>query len=98
MSSLAIEDIQKIARLAKLTLPSAEIEKYSQQLTSILVLVEQMNQVNTDHINAVAHSLDFSQRLRPDIVTETNERTLFQKIAPAVEAGLYLVPKVIETD
>ena len=95
--SLAAKDIEKIAHLAKLNLSSTEAAQFTQQLANIIHLVEQMNSVNTDHVTAVCHALEVEQHLRPDQITETNQRTAFQKIAPAVEAGLYLVPKVIET-
>ncbi|MDX1901464.1 MAG: Asp-tRNA(Asn)/Glu-tRNA(Gln) amidotransferase subunit GatC [Gammaproteobacteria bacterium] len=94
--SLTTADVEKIAHLAKLTLSGDETPQYAAQLSNILDLVEQMNQVNTDHIEAIAHALEFAQRERPDVVTEPNQREVFQEIAPAVEAGLYLVPKVIE--
>lgn len=91
------KDIEKIAHLAKLNLSEAEALQFTNQLTNIICLVEQMNSVNTDHVTAVSHALNSTQRLRPDEITEINQRTAFQKIAPAVEAGLYLVPQVIET-
>lgn len=97
MSALTTKDVQKIAQLARLNVPEKDIDALTKQLSGILDFVAQMNSVNTDHVEAIAHSLDMAQRLRPDVVTETDQHTAFQKIAPAVEAGLYLVPKVIET-
>lgn len=94
--SLTAEDVKKIAHLARLNMSEQDITQYLSQLSNILALAEQMSQVNTDHIEPMANPLDLSQRLRPDVVTETNQRDAFQAIAPQVEAGLYLVPKVIE--
>jgi len=94
--SLTAVDIKKIAHLARLKMPEADIEQYLPQLQNILEIVEKMNQIDTSHIEPVANALDLSQRLREDKVTETNQRDEFQKIAPSVESGLYLVPKVID--
>lgn len=89
-------DVEKIAHLARLEINEADIPLYANNLTNILSFVEQMSAVDTTGVEPMAHPLAASQRLRPDIVTETNQRELFQSIAPQVEAGLYLVPKVIE--
>lgn len=89
-------DVEKIAHLARLEINEADIPLYANNLTNILSFVEQMSAVDTTGVEPMAHPLAASQRLRPDTVTETNQRELFQSIAPQVEAGLYLVPKVIE--
>jgi aspartyl-tRNA(Asn)/glutamyl-tRNA(Gln) amidotransferase subunit C len=94
--SLTPDDVKKIAHLARLNLSEQDITTYTPQLSHILNFIEQMNSVDTTHIEPLAHSLDVTQRLRPDTVTELNCRDKFQGIAPQVEAGLYLVPKVIE--
>lgn len=94
--SLTPEEIKKIAHLARLTLSESDITHYMPQLSGILDFIEQMNKTDTSHVAPLAHPLDISQRLRGDVVTETNQRQQFQRIAPQVEAGLYLVPKVIE--
>lgn len=94
--SLTAADVKKIAHLARLNMSEADIAVYTPQLSTILEFVAQMNQADTSHIDPVANPLDLSQRLRVDVVTEKNERDKFQKIAPEVQAGLYLVPKVIE--
>lgn len=94
--SLTPEDVKKIAHLARLNLSENDIATYTPQLSHILQFIEQMNQTDTANIEPIAHSLDVSQRLRADKVTEENMRDKFQGIAPQVEAGLYLVPKVIE--
>ena len=89
-------DVEKIAHLARLEINEADIPLYANNLTNILSFVEQMSAIDTTGVEPMAHPLAASQRLRPDIVTETNQRELFQSIAPQVEAGLYMVPKVIE--
>ncbi len=94
--TLTAADVKKIAHLARLNMPEADVTLYTQQLSNILDLVEQMNQVDTSHVVPQAHPLDLSQRLREDKITEHNQRDAFQAIAPQVEAGLYLVPQVIE--
>ena len=94
--SLTPEEVSKIANLARLKIKQSEVEQYTVELSNIIKLVEQMNQVNTQGVEPMAHPLDVSQRLRKDEVTETNEREKFQSIAPNADKGLYLVPKVIE--
>jgi aspartyl-tRNA(Asn)/glutamyl-tRNA(Gln) amidotransferase subunit C len=94
--SLTLEEVRKIAHLARLNLSESEIELYGPQLSRILEFIEQMNQTDTAQIEALAHPLDISQPLRVDAVSEPNLREKYQQIAPQVEAGLYLVPKVIE--
>lgn len=96
--SLTADDIKKIAHLAKLNLSPEDSSLYFKQLSNILNLVAEMNRVETDHIEPMANPLDLALRLRPDLITETNQRALFQSIAPLVEAGLYLVPKVIDSE
>lgn len=94
--SLQKNDVEKIAHLARLSIREEDVPLYTKNLSNILHLVEQMNAVNTSHIEPMAHPLEMHQRLRADEITETNQRELFQANAPAVENGLYLVPKVIE--
>ena len=94
--SLKSADIKRIAHLARIEVNDIEAEATLSKLTGILGLIEQMQAVDTTGIVPMAHSQDVTQRLREDIVTESNQRELFQSIAPAVEEGLYLVPKVIE--
>jgi aspartyl-tRNA(Asn)/glutamyl-tRNA(Gln) amidotransferase subunit C len=94
--SLEKQDVEKIAHLARLAIDENDIPGYSHELSSILELVEQMNSVNTDNVDPMAHPQDVSQRLREDKETEKNQRDEFQAIAPLVERGLFLVPKVIE--
>lgn len=94
--SLTPAEIKKIAHLARLNMTEQDLALYTPQLSHILEFVEQMNQADTSNLEPLANTLDTSQRLRTDQVTETNQREAFQAIAPLVEAGLYLVPKVIE--
>ena len=94
--SLGSEDVKKIAHLARLAIDESDIEAYAKNLSSILGLVEQMNNVETAGVIPMAHPQDIAQRLREDEVLEKNQREHFQRIAPSTEAGLYLVPKVIE--
>jgi len=94
--SLNSADIKSMAHLARIEVSDAEAEATLTKLTGILGLIEQMQAVDTKGIVPMSHSQDVTQRLREDVVTEINQRELFQSIAPAVEGGLYLVPKVIE--
>jgi aspartyl-tRNA(Asn)/glutamyl-tRNA(Gln) amidotransferase subunit C len=94
--SLTPEQVKQIAHLARLELQPAQVEPYARQLSNIFELVGELAKANTDAVEVMAHPLEMVQRLRPDVVTETNNREAFQALAPAVEMGLYLVPKVIE--
>jgi len=96
VTTLKRGDIERIAHLARLDIEEADVPRYAQNLSDILNLVTQMNAVETSRVQPMAHPLDACQRLRPDVVTEANQREKFQAIAPQVEEGLYLVPKVIE--
>ena len=94
--SLSNEDVKKIASLARLAMNEAEIDAARSQLSGIFDLIAEMQAVDTKDVAPMSHAQDVSQRLRDDEVTETNQRELFQSIAPQVEGGLYLVPQVIE--
>jgi|TARA_B110000908_G_scaffold170537_1_gene230428 aspartyl-tRNA(Asn)/glutamyl-tRNA(Gln) amidotransferase subunit C len=94
--SLDKTDVKKIAHLARLAIDEQAIPSYAKDLTNIFNLVEQLSAVDTANITPMAHPLDANQRLRADKVTEANQRELFQTIAPKTEAGIYLVPQVIE--
>jgi aspartyl-tRNA(Asn)/glutamyl-tRNA(Gln) amidotransferase subunit C len=94
--SLSAIEVKKIAHLARLGIEDKDISSYAQDLSGLLDLIGQMNELDTETVSAMAHPLEVFQRLRSDIVTESNQREHFQAIAPQVEAGLYLVPKVIE--
>ena len=94
--SLTSDDVKRVAKLARLGLTEAETTETLRQLNSILGLVDQMQQIDTDGVAPLAHPLELTQTLRADAVTETNQRDKFQAIAPQAEAGLYLVPRVVE--
>jgi aspartyl-tRNA(Asn)/glutamyl-tRNA(Gln) amidotransferase subunit C len=94
--SLTPEQVKQIAHLARLELPEAQLGAYAGQLSSIFELVDQLQAADVGDTAPMAHPLDMAQRLRPDAVTETDRRDDFQAIAPAVQDGLYRVPRVIE--
>ena len=94
--ALDTETVHKIAYLARLGVDESEFETYAHNLSDILTFVAQLNSVDTEGVEPMAHPLDASQRLRSDEVSEVDQRDGFQEVAPAVENGLYLVPKVIE--
>ncbi|MGR8979777.1 MAG: Asp-tRNA(Asn)/Glu-tRNA(Gln) amidotransferase subunit GatC [Gammaproteobacteria bacterium] len=93
---LTADEVKEIAHLARLGIDEHDVASYANDLSSVLDLVAAMSVLDTESILPMAHPMDQDQRLRPDIVTESNDREKFQAIAPQVEAGLYLVPKVIE--
>jgi aspartyl-tRNA(Asn)/glutamyl-tRNA(Gln) amidotransferase subunit C len=93
---LSREQITRIALLARLELSEAETTDMGEKLNDILAMVDQMSAVDTSNVEPMSHPQEVMQRLREDAVTQSNQRELFQSIAPAVEDGLYLVPKVIE--
>ena len=94
--SLSKEGVARIAQLARIELSAAESATTQNQLNDILGFMARLQAVDTTDIEPMAHAVDVVQRLRPDLVTETDRRADFQVIAPEVEGGLYLVPKVIE--
>ncbi|BAW79927.1 glutamyl-tRNA(Gln) amidotransferase subunit C [Candidatus Nitrosoglobus terrae] len=94
--TLTTADVKHITYLSRLAINPETIPNYVQDLSDILDLVIQMNRVDTIGIEPMAHPLETSQRLRPDEITEVNQREIFQSGAPEVEAGIYLVPKVID--
>ncbi|AXE30119.1 Asp-tRNA(Asn)/Glu-tRNA(Gln) amidotransferase GatCAB subunit C [Chromobacterium phragmitis] len=94
--SLTHQDVARIAKLARINVSEAEIAATADQLNNIFGLIEKMQAVDTAGIEPMAHPQDVSLRLRDDVVTEANRREAFQAVAPQVEKGLFLVPKVIE--
>ena len=94
--SLSLEDVQRIARLARLRVTEAEAAQTQNQLNGIFGLIEEMQGADTAGIEPMAHAQDLSQRLRPDVADEPDRRQAYLAIAPQTENGLYLVPKVIE--
>ena len=94
--SISKEQIEQVAHLARIQIGETEKSALESKLSSILGMVDELQGADTDGIPPMAHPLDATQRLRPDKVTEPNEREKFQKLAPAAENGLYLVPRVVE--
>jgi aspartyl-tRNA(Asn)/glutamyl-tRNA(Gln) amidotransferase subunit C len=93
---LSLEEVRRIARLARLEVAENEVAALQQQLNGIFAMIEQMRAVDTTGVVPMSHPQAVMQRLREDRVTETDQHALFQSLAPQVEDGLYLVPKVIE--
>lgn len=94
--SLTRKDVEDIARLARLEITEEEMSGLISNLSSIIEFVEHLSIAPVDDVTPMAHPLDMNQRLRADEVTEADRRDEFQRNAPATEAGLYLVPRVIE--
>jgi len=94
--ALTLDDVRRAAHLARIAVDDAEAEAALVQLTRVFGLIEDMQAVDVSGIEPMAHAQDLMLRLREDAVTESDQRSLFQSVAPEVEAGLYLVPKVIE--
>ncbi|MFB4205378.1 Asp-tRNA(Asn)/Glu-tRNA(Gln) amidotransferase subunit GatC [Arhodomonas sp. KWT2] len=94
--SLDASAVAHIAHLARLGIDESAVPDYARNLSEIIDFVEQLSGVDTGDVEPLAHPLEMNQRLRPDEVSETDQRERFQAIAPATEAGLYLVPRVIE--
>ena len=90
------EVVRNIAELVQLKVNDADLKQLGKGMQNILALADQMQAVNTDGVEPVSNPLDASQKLRPDEITEENQRELFQSLAPATEAGLYLVPRVVD--
>ena len=94
--ALTREDVTRAARLARIAIDDAEADAALEQLGRIFGMIEEMRAVDVSAVEPMAHAQDLTLRLRDDTVTEPDQRVLFQSVAPRVEAGLYLVPKVIE--
>ena len=94
--SLTLEQVQRIAHLARIEVSETEALSTQGHLNGIFELIEQMQAVDTRGVEPMAHAQDVSQRLREDLVSESDRCAAFQSVAPETEAGLYLVPKVIE--
>jgi aspartyl-tRNA(Asn)/glutamyl-tRNA(Gln) amidotransferase subunit C len=93
---LSLDQIAKIAELARLELPAADAAALQHELNGILAMVDRMQAVDTRGVEPMSHPQQAMQRLREDGVTERDQREKYQASAPATEDGLYLVPKVIE--
>ena len=94
--ALKLEDVRRAADLARIAVDDAEARAALSQLNDVFRLIAEMQAVDTRGVEPMSHALDLAQRLRADAVTESDQRALFQPVAPHVEGGLYLVPKVIE--
>lgn len=94
--SISDDEVRAMAKLARLAIEKSDIPIYAEQVSHILELVGQMNDVDTTDVEPMAHPQDLVARLRPDRVTESDNRDAFQRNAPRTEDGLYLVPQVIE--
>jgi aspartyl-tRNA(Asn)/glutamyl-tRNA(Gln) amidotransferase subunit C len=95
--SLTLQDVEKIANLARLAITAEELPVYVKSLSSIFAFVDELSRVETGSVEPMAHPLDGQhQRLRPDVVSETDSHAKYQSNAPQVQAGLYVVPRVIE--
>jgi aspartyl-tRNA(Asn)/glutamyl-tRNA(Gln) amidotransferase subunit C len=94
--SLTLEQVKRIAHLARIEISDDDALTTQGHLNGIFQLIEQMQAVDTSGVEPMAHAQDVSQRLRDDAVSETDRRAAYQAVAPEIEGGLYLVPKVIE--
>jgi aspartyl-tRNA(Asn)/glutamyl-tRNA(Gln) amidotransferase subunit C len=94
--SIDPKGVEKLAYLARLDISEKDIAATTRSIGEVLALVDQLQQLPTGDIEPLSHPLDAKQRLRADRVTETDQRQLFQTLAPLCEDGLYLVPRVIE--
>lgn len=94
--SLSLPEVKRIAHLARIEVTEQEAIAYLEKLSGIFALIEEMQAVDTQGVTPMSHAQDVMLRLRADIVTETDQHELFQSIAPQVEAGLYLVPQVLD--
>ena len=94
--ALTLDDVKRVAHLARIAISDDEAQATHSQLSGIFKLIAQMEAVDVSTIEPMSHAQDLLQRLREDTVTEGDQRQRFQAVAPQVEAGLYLVPKVIE--
>ena len=94
--ALGLDDVRRVAQLARLRLEDAQAEPMAAELNAIFGLIGEMQAVDTTGVDPMSHPRDLVQRLRPDRVTEPDRRDALLALAPRTEAGLYLVPKVIE--
>ena len=93
---LSLDQVRALGDLARIEVADAEAEQLQRELNGILALIDEMLAVDTAGVEPMAHPQDARQRLRADVVTEKDEHAHFQSVAPQVEDGLYLVPRVIE--
>src|SRR5215218_5746184 len=96
LMALTRDDVKRAARLARIAIDEDEADAVLAQLANIFGMIEEMRAVDVSGVEPMAHAQDVTLRLREDVVTEADQHELFQSIAPRVDNGLYLVPKVIE--
>ena len=94
--ALKLDDVKRVAHLARIAIDEAEAQAVLSQINDVFKLIAEMHAVDTRDVVPMSHALDVVQRLREDAVTEGDQHAAFQAVAPQVEGGLYLVPKVIE--
>jgi len=94
--SLTHSEVERIAHLARIAIASEEIPALADKLSRIIEFVDQLKGADTSQVQPMAHPLNMTQRLRPDVVTETDQRERFQQDAPRVEGGFYVVPRVLQ--
>lgn len=94
--ALKLDDVKRVAHLARMAVDEAEAQAVLSQINDVFKLIAEMQAVDTREVAPMSHALDVVQRLREDAITEGDQHALFQSVAPHVEGGLYLVPKVIE--
>lgn len=94
--AISPDDVKKIAYLARIGVDESKLPEYASELSSVLDLVAQMDDIDTSGVEPMAHPAEATQRLRADEVTESDQREILQSVAPATENGLFLVPRVIE--
>jgi len=94
--ALTLDDVRRIADLARIEVTDREVGDVHAKLGAIFGLIDALQAIDTTNIEPMAHALDVTTPLRDDVVSETDQRELFQRVAPAVEDALYLVPRVVE--
>jgi aspartyl-tRNA(Asn)/glutamyl-tRNA(Gln) amidotransferase subunit C len=94
--SLSLDEVKRVAMLARMEVSDVESQRILNELSGVFDLIAKMQSIDTEGVEPMAHAQDVVARLRPDIVTEHDQHELFQSVAPAIDADLYLVPKVIE--
>jgi aspartyl-tRNA(Asn)/glutamyl-tRNA(Gln) amidotransferase subunit C len=94
--AIELKDVQNIAHLARLQLSPAEQQEAQNSINNILHMIDQMQAIDTNGVEPLAHAYEASQRLRDDVVTEQNQRDVLLALAPSADRGLFLVPKVLE--
>lgn len=94
--SLTLDDVRRIADLARIEITSDEVTAVHAKLLTIFDLIDALQAIDTQGVEPMAHAQDVTLPLRADVVTETNRHQLYQKLAPATEDGLYLVPRVVD--